>query len=67
MEHGQLLPQPVFALAQRADPSPDHGDMLTDGEVDPLHEGRVDVPTEWGQEVMDGLQEAKHHAVRHAH
>jgi len=38
MEDGQLLPQPVFALAQRADPSPDRGDMLADGEVDPLHE-----------------------------
>ena len=25
---GQLLPQPVFALAQRADPAPDRGDML---------------------------------------
>src|SRR5262249_50349090 len=24
----QLLPQPVFALAQRIDPSPDRGDML---------------------------------------
>src|SRR6266446_5014939 len=62
---GQLLPQPVFALAQRADPSPDRGDMLTDGQVDPLHEGRVDVPPEWGQDVIDGLQGAKHHAVLH--
>ena len=41
---GQLLPQPVFALAQRADPAPDRGHMLADGEVDPLHEGGVDVP-----------------------
>ena len=44
MEYSQLLPQPVFALAQRADPSPDRGDMLPDGEVDPLHAGRIDVP-----------------------
>jgi hypothetical protein len=36
MEDGQLLPQPVCALAQRADPSPDRGDMLTDGKVDPV-------------------------------
>jgi len=36
MEHGQLLPQPIFALAQRADPSPDCGDMLPDGEVEPV-------------------------------
>src|SRR5712691_2900491 len=42
VEHGQLLPQPVFALPQRADPSPDRGPMLPDGEVEPLHEGRVD-------------------------
>src|ERR1700756_2695977 len=62
---GQLLPQPVFALAQRADPSPDRGDMLPDAEVDPLHEGRVDVPPEWGQDVVDGLRGAKHHAVAH--
>src|SRR5229473_6939153 len=46
--HGQLLQQPVFALAQRADPSPDRGHMLPEGEVDPLHKGRVDVPTPWG-------------------
>ena len=65
VEHGQLLPQPIFALAQRGDPSPDRGDMLTDGEVDPLHEGGVDVPTKGGQEVIDGLQGTKHHAVLH--
>ena len=63
----QLLPQPVFALAQRADPSPDHGDMLTDGEVDPLHEGRVDVPPEWGQDVIDGLQGKRARRVVYLH
>jgi hypothetical protein len=36
MEDGHLLPQPVFALAQRADPAPDRGDMLPDGEVEPV-------------------------------
>jgi len=46
VEHGQLLPQPVFALAQRADPSPDRGDMLPDGEVEPLHKGCIDLPTQ---------------------
>src|SRR5215831_9801429 len=65
VEHGHLLPQPVFALAQRADPSPDRGHMLPDGEIDPLHEGRVDVPPKWGQHVIDGLQGTKHHAVLH--
>jgi hypothetical protein len=42
VEHSQLLPQPVFALAQRADPSPDRGHMLADGEVDPVTvDGRI--------------------------
>ncbi len=36
MEDGHLLPQPVFALAQRADPAADRGDMLPEGEVDPV-------------------------------
>src|SRR6266566_9785774 len=44
VEHGQLLPQPVFALAERADPAPDRGDMLTDGEVDPVTVGRRVTP-----------------------
>src|SRR5262252_10551753 len=30
-----------------------------------LHEDRVDVPTTWGQDVLDGLQGAQHHAVAH--
>src|SRR5712692_3670311 len=65
MEDGQLLPQPVFALAQCADPPPDRGHMLPDGEVDPLYEGRVDLPTTWGQHMIDGFQRAEHHAVLH--
>src|SRR5215467_13427817 len=65
MEDGHLLPQPVFALAERADPAPDRGDMLADAEVDPLHEGGIDVPTKRSEEVIDGLQGAKHHAVLH--
>ncbi len=43
MEDSHLLPQPVFALAQRADPSPDRGDMLPDGEVEPLHKGGINL------------------------
>jgi hypothetical protein len=61
----QLLPQPVFTLAQRADPSPDCGHMLPDGKVDPLHKGCVDVPPQWGEDVIDSLQGAKHHAALH--
>ena len=58
VEHGQLLPQPVFALAQRADSSPDRSDMLADVQIDALHKARVDVPTQGDQEVIDGLQRA---------
>ena len=36
VEHGHLVPQPVFALAQRADPAPDRGDRLPEGEVEPV-------------------------------
>src|SRR6266853_1661938 len=64
---GHLLPPPVFALAQRADPASDRGDMLAEAEVDPLHEGGVDVPAMRSQHIMDGLQRAKHHAVTHPH
>src|SRR5438876_3077622 len=28
-----------------------------------LHKGRVDVPTQGGEHMIDGLQGAKHHAV----
>jgi hypothetical protein len=32
----------------------------------PLYERGVDVPPQWGEDVLDGLQGAKHHAVAHA-
>src|SRR4029434_9052411 len=65
VEYSQLLPQPLFALAQRADPSPDRGDMLPEGEVEPLHEGGIELAAEWSQHGIDGLQRAKHHARTH--
>src|SRR4030095_5986790 len=61
----QLLPQPILALAQRADPAPDCGDMLANTEVDPLHECGVDVPAIRSQHGIDGLQGAKDHAMAH--
>src|SRR5262249_46351796 len=67
VEHGHLLPQPVFALAQRADPAPDRRHLLTDGAVEPLHEGRVDVPTQWGEHVINGLQGATYHPMLPLH
>ena len=46
MEDGQLLLQPIFALAQCADASPDRGDMLPDGEVQPVTvDRRIAPPT----------------------
>jgi hypothetical protein len=55
MEESHLLPQPGFALAQRADPAPDRGDMLPDGEVAPLHKGGLDLPPQGGQLTRGGL------------
>src|SRR5215813_447733 len=46
VEHGHLLPQAVFALTPGADPSPNRGDMLPDGEIEPLHKGCLDLPTQ---------------------
>jgi len=63
----QLLPQPILALAQRADPAPDCGDMLANTEVDPLHERGIDVPAIRSQHGIDGLKCAKHDAVPHPH
>ena len=64
-EQCQLVPQPVFALTQRADASSDRGHMLADVEIEPLHEGRVDLAAERRQDIIDSVQSAKDHAVRH--
>ena len=48
MIHGQLLPQPVCALAQRADPAPDRGDLQPDGAGDALDKACVEVATQGG-------------------
>src|SRR5882724_5555073 len=65
MIHAQLLTHAVLALAERRDASADRGDMLADAEVDPLYEGRVDLPAQQGQNRLDRLQGAKYHAVLH--
>ena len=36
LKQPQLLPQPLLALAQRADSSSDGGHMLADAEVEPV-------------------------------
>ena len=46
LEQRQLLPQAVFALAQRIHPPPDRCDMLADGEVEPVTvDRRIAPPT----------------------
>src|SRR3989442_11739972 len=67
VEHGHLLQQPVFALAQCADPSPDRGHLLPDGAVEPLHAGGVALPAMRSPHVIDGLQRAKNPTVTHPH
>jgi len=52
----QLLPQPVFALAERADPSPNRGDMLAEAEVEAFHKRRIDLPAAGRQHLLDHLQ-----------
>jgi len=42
MVQGELLPHAVLSLADGADASPDRGDMLPDGEVEPVTvDGRI--------------------------
>jgi hypothetical protein len=44
MMQGQLLPQALLALAERADSPSNRGHMLADGQVDALDKGGIDVP-----------------------
>src|SRR3989442_15486687 len=62
----QLLPQPILALTQRADPSSDCRHMLTHRQVDALNECRVDLPAVRGEPLLDGLQGTEHDAVAYA-
>src|SRR5215475_13036490 len=62
----QLLPQAILALAERADPSPNRGYILADGQVEAFHECRIDLPTAGSQNLLDGLKRAEHDPVSHA-
>src|SRR5262249_37167171 len=59
-------PQAILALAERADPSPNRGYMLADGQVEAFHECRIDLPTAGSQHLLDGLKRAEHDPVSHA-
>jgi len=44
LEERQLVAQPVFALAERGDPTTDGRHMLAEVEVEALNEGGIDLP-----------------------
>src|SRR5262249_50402819 len=67
MIQGQLLPHAVLTLAERANPSPDRGDMLADAQVDALNEGGVDGPTVHGQHLLNSRPRAEDHPRAHPH
>src|SRR5262245_15210076 len=66
LEYGELLAQASLLLAQRVDPAADRRHMLTQVQVEPFHEGRIDLPPLLGQHVLDGLTGTAYHTVAHA-
>src|SRR5882724_3047864 len=52
-------------LAQRVDPPPDRGYMLTELQVEALDKTRVDLPTTLGQDRLDDLCRAEYDPVFH--
>src|SRR5438093_9656563 len=67
MVQSQLLAYAVLALAERGDPPSHRRHMLPDGQVEAFHEGRIDLPAARCQHLLDRLERAEHHAVRHTH
>ena len=66
LEQHQLIPQALFAPAQRVDSASDRRDALTDIEVEPLDKGSIDGPATGRQHLLDRHQCAEHHPVLHA-
>ena len=66
LEQRQLVAQPVFALAERGDPTPPRGHMLAQAEVEALDEGGIDLPAARCQPLLLRLQGAKHAPMPHA-
>ena len=67
LEQPQLVPHAVFPLAQRGDPPPYCGHTLPDVQVEPLDEGRIDLPATGRQPLLDGLTRAAPDPVPHPH
>jgi hypothetical protein len=66
MLHGQLLPQPIFALAERADTPANRGHMLAAGQVEAFDKRRVALPAVRGEPLLDRLKGPAHDAVMDA-
>src|SRR2546428_8044751 len=65
MIQGQLLAYALLALAERGDPTPHRRHMLTDGQVEALDEGRIDLPAMSRQHLLDRTEGAEDDAVLH--
>src|SRR5712691_9917090 len=64
---GELLPQAILPLTQRAHPAADRRHMLTHGQVEALHERRIDLPAARRSHLLDGFERAEDDAVLHLH
>src|SRR5262249_51534549 len=62
---GQLVADPVLALAEGAHPSPNGRHVLADGEVEAFHKRGLDLPAACCQHGVDTIERAEHHPVRH--
>lgn len=55
VEDRQLLTQARLVFTQRVHSTPDGGHMLSEIQIEPLYESRIDLPTAFGQNRLDGL------------
>src|SRR4029077_5706022 len=63
MIQGQLLAYAVLTLAECGDPTSHRRHMLTDGQVEALDEGRLDLPAMCRQHLLDRTEGAEDDAV----
>jgi hypothetical protein len=63
----QLLTQTRFVFTQRIYSTPDGGHMLSEIQIEPLYESRIDLPAALGQNRLDGLCRPEDDPVFDAH
>jgi hypothetical protein len=63
LRHGQLLPQPIFALAERADTPSNRGHMRADGQGEAFDPRRVALPAVRGEHLRDCRKGPAHAAL----